>query len=129
MKEIAVTAKSAVEEQLDRTWSTWMLDRQSGSNAWTCSQNHPCDSRHRWQHQLEGSGTTVLIDAGQLPLRLRSGRLPASVPRRPGQDRADDNPPAKYDASGATVINIRLQKTASLHRQSFRRDQPGRLQP
>lgn len=115
LKAVAVTAKKAlVEEQLDRTVvNVDAMIGNAGSNALDVLARSPgvivgTDG----SISLNGSGTTVLIDgrptylsAADLAAYLRS--VPAGV-----LDKIElmTNPPAKYDASGATVINIRLKK-------------------
>ncbi|HVU56720.1 MAG TPA: outer membrane beta-barrel protein [Puia sp.] len=115
LKEVAVTAKKAlVEEQLDRTVvNVDAMIGNAGSSALDVLAKSPgVTVGTDGSITLNGSGTTVLIDgrptylsASDLAAYLRS--VPAGV-----LDKVElmTNPPAKYDASGATVINIRLKK-------------------
>lgn len=115
LKEVAVTAKKPlVEEQLDRTVvNVESMIGTAGSNALDVLAKSPgVTVGTDGSITLNGSGTTVLIDgrptylsASDLAAYLRS--VPAGV-----LDKVElmTNPPAKYDASGATVINIRLKK-------------------
>lgn len=115
MAAVAVTAKKAlVEEQLDRTVvNVDAMIGNAGSSALDVLVKTPgVTVSTDGSITLNGNGTTVLIDGrptylstADLAAYLRS--LPAGV-----LDKIElmTNPPAKYDASGATVINIRLKK-------------------
>ncbi|MBN9379833.1 MAG: TonB-dependent receptor [Chitinophagaceae bacterium] len=112
---VAVTAKKAlVEEQLDRTVvNVDAMIGNAGSNALDVLSKSPgVTVGTDGSITLNGNGTTVLIDgrptylsAADLAAYLRS--VPAGV-----LDKVElmTNPPAKYDAAGATIINIRLKK-------------------
>ena len=112
---VAVTAKKAlVEEQLDRTVvNVDAMIGNAGSNALDVLARSPgVIVSTDGSITLNGNSTTVLIDgrptylsAADLAAYLRS--VPAGV-----LDRVElmTNPPAKYDAAGATIINIRLKK-------------------
>ena len=112
---VAVTAKKAlVEEQIDRTVvNVDAMIGNAGSNALDVLARSPGVTVNTdGSINLNGSGTTVLIDgrptylsASDLAAYLRS--VPAGV-----LDKIElmTNPPAKYDAAGATIINIRLRK-------------------
>lgn len=112
---VAVTAKKAlVEEQIDRTVvNVDAMIGNAGSNALDVLAKSPGVTVNTdGSVLLNGSGTTVLIDgrptylsASDLAAYLRS--VPAGV-----LDKVElmTNPPAKYDAAGATIINIRLKK-------------------
>jgi hypothetical protein len=112
---VSVTAKKAlIEEQLDRTVvNVDAMIGNAGSNALDVLSKSPGVTVNTdGTITLNGNGTTVLIDgrptylsATDLAAYLRS--VPAGV-----LDKVElmTNPPAKYDASGATVINIRLKK-------------------
>ena len=115
LKEVAVTAKKPlVEEQLDRTVvNVESMIGNAGSSALDVLAKSPgVTVGSDGSIALNGSGTTVLIDgrptylsASDLAAYLRS--IPAGV-----LDKVElmTNPPSKYDAAGATVINIRLKK-------------------
>ena len=115
LKEVAVTAKKPlVEEQLDRTVvNVESMIGNAGSSALDVLAKSPgVTVGSDGSIALNGSGTTVLIDgrptylsASDLAAYLRS--VPAGV-----LDKVElmTNPPSKYDAAGATVINIRLKK-------------------
>lgn len=115
LTEVAVTAKKPlVEEQLDRTVvNVESMIGNAGSNALDVLAKSPgVTVGTDGSITLNGSGATVLIDgrptylsASDLAAYLRS--IPAGV-----LDKVElmTNPPAKYDAAGATVINIRLKK-------------------
>jgi len=112
---VAVTAKKVlVEEQLDKTViNVDAMIGNAGSNALDVLARSPgVTVGTDGNISLNGSGTSVLIDgrptylsAADLAAYLRS--VPAGV-----LDKIElmTNPPARYDASGATVINIRLKK-------------------
>ena len=112
---VAVTAKKAlVEEQVDRTVvNVDAMIGNAGSNALDVLARSPGVTVNTdGSIVLNGSGTTVLIDgrptylsASDLAAYLRS--VPAGV-----LDKIElmTNPPARYDAAGATIINIRLKK-------------------
>lgn len=115
LKEVAVTAKKPlVEEQLDRTVvNVDAMIGNAGSNALDVLAKSPgVTVGTDGSITLNGNGATVLIDgrptylsASDLAAYLRS--IPAGV-----LDKVElmTNPPAKYDAAGATVVNIRLKK-------------------
>jgi hypothetical protein len=115
LKEVAVTAKKAlVEEQIDRTVvNVDAMIGNAGSNALDVLARSPgVTVTSDGTISLNGNGAMVLIDgrptylgAADLAAYLRS--VPAGV-----LDKIElmTNPPAKYDASGGAVINIRLRK-------------------
>ena len=112
---VAVTAKKAlVEEQLDRTVvNVDAMIGNAGSNALDVLAKSPgVTVGTDGTISLNANGTTVLIDGR--PTYLSTADLAAYLRSVPAGvlDKIElmTNPPARYDASGATVINIRLKK-------------------
>ncbi|MBV8256095.1 MAG: outer membrane beta-barrel protein [Chitinophaga sp.] len=115
LREVTVTSqKPLIEEQIDRTVvHPSSMITVAGSNLMDILAKSPgVTVTAEGDISLNGKGVTVLIDGKPTYLSAQdlAGYLRSIAAGTVDKLELMSNPPSKYDASGAAVINIRLKK-------------------